>query len=552
MLTRQFLETSLLILLFMPLAISLSIGLSLLLRLRVPERWIQRVSAFSFTLSIAIVVLMFYWMELYGKPAYWSYGLFKTYRIDVVLMVDRLSLLYLLVSTLLIGIIGRFAFSYLHKEEGFHRFFVLLHLAAFGLQLAVSSGCIDLLWVGWECLGISSVLLVAFFHERKGPVDNGLYIFFIYRLGDLALLTVGLWLHTSLGTTHYQHILAPEQLAKLQAGGLFSTAFFLGLLVVLAAIVKGGLFPFINWLPRAMEGPTPSSAVFYGALSTHLGIFLLIRTYPLLQATAWVLPLLILIGIISVILGTAFGQIQTDAKNALADATIVQLGLMLIEIGLGWTTLATVHLFSHAILRSYQFLKVPSILHTHHEMMSFYGEKFGTPRSFIWRILPQRLQYFLYGVALERAFLEATMERLFVLPTMKFSRWLNQKEDILTRLFLTEPTAQTSLIQPTASPPSTPTASTESKAPVTTETPAASSETTPSTESTASSTPTASASSTESTAPSTTEAPVSSEAAKSSDAPVSSETAKSSDAPTMQDENKGVAPIPALPKGESA
>jgi NAD(P)H-quinone oxidoreductase subunit 5 len=428
---KHTIEITLLFLLLLPLAISLGLGLSLLLRFDLPEKWVKQMAGTYFSLSVLLVLLLIGMNEFQTDKLTWSYGLFKTYRIDVVLMVDRFALIYLLFSVTLIALIGRFAFTYLHREEGFHRFFILLHLAAFGLQIAITAGCLDLLWVGWECLGISSVLLVNFFYERKGPVDNGLYIFFIYRLGDLALLTVGLWLHTTLGTTHYQQILTPQNIQiLLQNGNAYvSVASFICVLIVASAIVKASLFPFINWLPRAMEGPTPSSAVFYGALSTHLGIFLLLRMFPLLQATPGILPLLIVLGVISVILGTLFGQIQTDAKNSLADATIVQLGLMLIEIGLGWTTLAQIHLFSHALLRSYQFLKVPSALHTHHEITSLYGGSYQSPGLLFWQRLPKRLQRWLYFVALERALLEAVFDRILINPLLKLSRRLNQWDE---------------------------------------------------------------------------------------------------------------------------
>ncbi len=443
---KQTIELALLFLLFLPLAITVGLGIGLLFRLHLPERWVKHMSSTYFVFNVGLILFLFIVTFSYPDPLFWSYGLFKTYRIDVVLMLDRLALLYLLFAGVLVGLVGRFAFSYLHREEGFHRFFILLHLAAFGLQIAITAGCLDLLWVGWECLGISSVLLVTFFYERKGPVDNGLYIFFIYRLGDLALLTVGLWLHTTLKTTHFQHVLTPDNLRiLLQSGSVISVAFFLCLLLVLAAIVKASLFPFINWLPRAMEGPTPSSAVFYGALSTHLGIFLLLRMFPLLQATPGILPLLIVLGTISVILGTLFGQIQTDAKNSLADATIVQLGFMLIEIGLGWITLAQIHLFSHALLRSYQFLKVPSALHTHHEITSLYGGAYQSPGLFFWQRLPKRLQRWLYFVAIERALLEAFFDRILVNPLLKFSRRLNQWDEHLLQTISPTPAGSPNL-----------------------------------------------------------------------------------------------------------
>jgi hypothetical protein len=118
---------------------------------------------------------------------------------------------------------------------------------------------------------------------------------------------------------------------------------------------------------------------------------------------------------------------------------------MLIEIGLGWTTLAQIHLFSHALLRSYQFLKVPSALHTHHEIMSLYGENFTTPRAFLDRYLPERMRYWLYCVALERGFLETILHRIFVHPFLQLSRWLNQAEENWLNALTDEPKQPTQL-----------------------------------------------------------------------------------------------------------
>lgn len=446
---HQIIEGGMLLLLFAPLCIAVGLGLSLLLQFRPSEQGVKQLSAFYFVGSVVFVLVLFVLVEWQGQTLYWSYPLFKRYKVEVILSLHRFALIYLLLSSILMGLVGRFSFSYLHREEGFHRFFVLLHLATFGIHLILMSGCLDVLWMGWECLGVSSILLVAFFRERKGPVQNSLYIFVVYRISDLALLAVGLWLHTALGTTHYQQIMTPENLARLNAGSVGSPAFFLALLLVVSAVIKAGLFPFLNWLPRAMEGPTPSSAIFYGALSTHIGVFLLIQLHPMLRAAPGMLWVVMVVGALSALLGSLFGRIQADAKNSLAYSTIVQLGLIFVEIGLGWLLLAQIHLLSHAILRSYQFLKVPSVLHIHHEMISLYGREFA-PTGFHWeRWLPMRVQRWLYFVSLEQGFLERFSERFLLRPLYWIAHRCNQIEEKFVGVILKETAVD--MVAPTAS-----------------------------------------------------------------------------------------------------
>lgn len=444
---QQLLEAGVLLLLLTPLFLSMTLGLSLLLRMRPPEAWVKQISTFYFLFNVGLVLVLLVLTELQPKTFFWSYPLFFRYKIDIVLSLERFPLLYLALSSVLMGLVGRFSFTYLHREEGFHRFFVLLLFATFGIHLILVAGCVDVLWIGWECLGLSSILLVAFFQDRKGPVQNGLYIFVVYRVGDLALLAIGLWLHSNLGTTHYQQIMTPENLARLQTGTLLTPAFFLGLLLVVSAVIKAGLLPFMNWLPRAMEGPTPSSAIFYGALSTHIGVFLLILFYPLLRIAPGMLPLIIVLGTLSAVLGSLFGRVQADAKNALAYSTIVQLGLIFIEIGFGWIWLAKIHLFSHAILRSYQFLKVPSVLHIHHEMVSLYGKDFSPTGWHLERLFPTRIQQWLYIVSLERGFLDLAMEKFVIRPIAWLAQACHRLEERWLLALLQQPPSELSALK---------------------------------------------------------------------------------------------------------
>src|SRR5688572_8602649 len=166
------------------------------------------------------------------------------YSFPLVLMADRLSLPFLGMTVVLSGLIGKFSSTYLHREPGFFRFFVLLHLFAFGSLLAFAAGSFDLLAAGWEIVGITSVLLIGFFQLRPDPVENGLRVFAVYRAGDIGLLVGVFAMHHWAGTAMLSSgfpLLAGNQ------------ALIVSLLLLLAASAKAAQVPFSGWLPRAME-----------------------------------------------------------------------------------------------------------------------------------------------------------------------------------------------------------------------------------------------------------------------------------------------------------
>src|SRR5438045_9561197 len=135
------------------------------------------------------------------------------------------------------------------------------------------------------------------------------------------------------------------------------------LLLLLAAAGKAAQVPFSGWLPRAMEGPTPSSAIFYGAISIHAGAYLLLRVQPMLVQSGFACAMVIAIGVATAIHGTMAGRASADAKTSLASASLTQVGIVFVEIGIGWQSIALVHISGHAMVRTLQFLRAPSMLH---------------------------------------------------------------------------------------------------------------------------------------------------------------------------------------------
>ncbi|MEQ8660505.1 MAG: proton-conducting transporter membrane subunit [Gammaproteobacteria bacterium] len=285
---------------------------------------------------------------------------------------DALGLAYGTFSLLMVALVAAFSRRYLHREQGFHRFYALLMLFAAGLALVCFAGSLDMLLIGWELVGISSTLLIAFFNQRPNPVRNALRAFVTYRACDVGLVLAIVCLHVARGDADFAQPAGGGWLALpfREGGGLGVIA--AGALVF-AAMGKSAQVPFSGWLPRAMEGPTPSSAIFYGALSVHLGPFLLLRCRELVHAEPWLASALVVIGLATAAHGALVSRVQTDIKSMLAYGSVTQVGLIMAEVGLGLYLLALLHIIGHAGYRTLQILRAPSLLHDRHHLEQMLG-----------------------------------------------------------------------------------------------------------------------------------------------------------------------------------
>jgi NAD(P)H-quinone oxidoreductase subunit 5 len=283
--------------------------------------------------------------------------------------------------------------------------------------LAFAAGSFDLLVGGWEIVGITSVLLIGFFQLRAATVENGLRVFAVYRACDIGLLVAVFGMHHWGGTTMF-------------SGGLPRLTSRQGLIVclllLLAAAGKAAQVPFSGWLPRAMEGPTPSSAIFYGAISIHAGVYLLLRAAPWLTQSTLASSLVIVIGLATAIHGTIVGRASTDAKTSLAYASLTQVGVMFVEIGFGWTSIAVIHVLGHATVRTMQFLRSPSMLHDYHQMHSAIGEETADDRTRLQHLLPEGVRMWLYRWAFDRGHLDTLLDLWVVQPLLDLSKLLGR------------------------------------------------------------------------------------------------------------------------------
>lgn len=355
-----------------------------------------------------------------------SYGAWSTSHeggIRIEFLVDRFSLAFAALSAEIAGIVSAFSNRYLHRESGYNRYFVLLAMFVTGMLFVALAGNVEVLFIGWEFVGLSSALLVAFFHARPAPVSNALRVLSVYRISDAAMFTAAVLL---------RHFAGSDSLSLLFGGvsGGAATALtgtsatVIAILLIIAVAGKSALLPFSGWLPRAMEGPTPSSAVYYGSLSIHAGCFLLLRAGPLLEHAPVARIIVGVLGAATAIFAGITTRVQSDVKSSLAYASLTQVGIIIVEIAFGWYTIAFIHLAGHACFRLLQFLSAPNVLHDLHGMENAIGERPSPVRGYLERLAPNRLRRLLYFLALERGFLDSIIDRVVVNSFMGFANQL--------------------------------------------------------------------------------------------------------------------------------
>jgi NAD(P)H-quinone oxidoreductase subunit 5 len=320
----------------------------------------------------------------------------------------------------------------LHREPGYNRFFVLYAIFVLGMVVTSLAGTIETLFTGWELVGLSSTLLVAFYQERPAPPRNALWVWSVYRVSDAALLLAAVVMHHLRGEGDFDQLLGSDAWPASTSALDSQHAVIVGLLLLVAVAGKSALVPFSGWLPRAMEGPTPSSAVFYGALSVHLGTFLLLRISPLLALSPWLAALVVILGLATAVVAHMAGSVQTDIKSALSFASLVQVGIIVAEIGLGLRYVPLIHLLGHACLRTLQFVRAPTLLQDYRTLENAIGEHLPHGQSGI-----ERYRIWLYRWSLERGYLDSLLSEYIVFPFIRLFRWCDEMErrwtDLLSR-----------------------------------------------------------------------------------------------------------------------
>lgn len=329
---------------------------------------------------------------------------------------DAISAVFFGLTCIITLLIFSFSKYYIHRDPGFSRYFGTILLFFVGLALVILSGNFDVLFLGWEWIGISSFLLIGYYRDRFLPVRNALKVFSLYRIADV-LMVVAIWLahhvffHAG-GFSQFPEIVSAQ-------GNEFVV---IGFLFLLIAMVKSAQFPFSYWLPRAMEGPTSSSAIFYGALSVHMGLFVLLRTYPLWEGSMVLRVSIALVGILTALVATAITRVQSSIKTQISYASITQIGIMFVEVAAGLPWLVLLHMVSNAFLRTYQLLISPSIAGylVHDQFYYFMPPGKTIPHTFIGR-----LRATIFVLSIKEWDMNATMTRYVWKPLKDIGRMVS-------------------------------------------------------------------------------------------------------------------------------
>jgi NAD(P)H-quinone oxidoreductase subunit 5 len=258
----------------------------------------------------------------------------------------------------------------------------------------------------------------------------------VYRIADAAFLMAAVALHHTTGEGDFAKLMGHEHWPAGHVHLSSSEALLVGTLLLIAAAGKSALVPFSGWLPRAMEGPTPSSAVFYGALSVHLGAFLLLRVSPLLAASIDLRAMVVLLGVVTAIYAARTASVQTDVKSALAMASLTQVGIIVAEIGMGFNYLALIHIIGHACMRSLQLLRAPTLLRDYRTLENAIGGRLVADRTQLVSLAASGVHLRAYRFFMERGYLDALLDACCVQPFLRcfvlFDRWERMWTDWLS------------------------------------------------------------------------------------------------------------------------
>ncbi|HWC14503.1 MAG TPA: proton-conducting transporter membrane subunit [Actinomycetota bacterium] len=278
--------------------------------------------------------------------------------VDIGFQLDPLSATMAVIIAGLSWLVARFSVNYLHNEPGFGRYFTVLPLFVGAMLILVLAENFLMLFVAWEVVGACSYLLIAFYRDRTSAGEAGTRAFVLNRVGDAGLLA-GIFILA----THNQGLSYAEVLGSPLSQ---ATATAVGLCFLLGAAGKSAQMPLGGWLARAMEGPTPSSALIHGATMVTAGVYLVVRSAPIYERAPIALVAVGAIGALTALYGQLAGLTQTDIKGMLAASTNAHLGFMLLLCGLGLYPIAIFHLVAHAFYKTNLFLTAPSILHHLH------------------------------------------------------------------------------------------------------------------------------------------------------------------------------------------
>lgn len=317
---------------------------------------------FSFLISVKV------FFELLTLPAEerilekivfpWIYSGF--FKVNISFLVDPLSCVMLLVVTGVGFLIHVYSVGYMAEDKGFSRFFSFLNLFVFSMLMLVLANNFLLLYLGWEAVGLCSYLLIGFWYEKKSASDAAKKAFIVNRIGDFGFALGVMLIFWTFGSLNYSEVFQSAPSVLITGGGLVTA---ITLLLFMGAVGKSAQIPLYVWLPDAMEGPTPVSALIHAATMVTAGVYMVARCHILYELAPFTMGLVAVIGAITAIYTASIGMVQNDIKRVLAYSTISQLGYMFLGCGVGAFAAGIFHLMTHAFFKALLFLGAGSVMH---------------------------------------------------------------------------------------------------------------------------------------------------------------------------------------------
>src|SRR5216110_742344 len=271
--------------------------------------------------------------------------------------VDPLTGVMLLIITGVGFLIHVYSIGYMHDDPGYARYFAYLNLFVFSMTMLVLAGDFLVLYVFWEAVGLCSYLLIGFWYTRPAAAQAGKKAFIVNRVGDFGFGLGVMWLWTALGTLDYVAVFRDaETLSPATATGI-------ALLLFMGACGKSAQLPLHVWLPDAMEGPTPVSALIHAATMVTAGVYMVARSHAIFERSGVALEVVAWVGVATALYAATVGLVQTDIKRVLAYSTVSQLGYMFAAVGLGAYAAGIFHLVTHAFFKALLFLGAGAVIH---------------------------------------------------------------------------------------------------------------------------------------------------------------------------------------------
>lgn len=346
------------------------------------------IGTLTVVVSFLLSICFFAQLNQNGKP--FQISLFEwiqvsNFKLDFGILLDQLSLLWLLFVTGIGSLIHLYSISYMHDDENMHKFFAYLNLFVFFMITLVVGSNLLVMFIGWEGVGLCSYLLIGFWYKNQSYNDAAKKAFIMNRIGDLGFL-IGIFILGHLfSSLNYVEIKQAITFGNDNSSmiGLAALCLFIG------ACGKSAQLPLYTWLPDAMAGPTPVSALIHAATMVTAGIFMITRLNFLFDLTPDVQNIIAIVGAITALVAASIGLLQNDIKKVLAYSTVSQLGLMFLALGMGAYTVAVFHVITHAFFKACLFLGSGSVIHGLHgeqDMRNMGGLRKAMPITF-WTMM---------------------------------------------------------------------------------------------------------------------------------------------------------------------